>query len=291
MGRVNILMDMSMYDMFLLCPERFKNRYKLHKELPQKAKPLDRGTLIHVGQEFYYEGVKAGKKFEDRVAESLMKMKEAYVISSDIPKEEFNFLLDTMEENWDHWRFQDESLVIHEVEKSFIKVIYEDEEIRIALSGKIDLFVSDNKDEFYPIDHKSMERNRETLRLSNQFRCYCYATGSKYLLVNKVGLQKSLKPHEKFLRVPITYDDLMLEQWKDNVILNIMHYLECEATGKWPMNETSCDKFNRKCEYYEVCESSGMEAKQFKILNNYITVDPWDVTKILAKSSAILEKQ
>jgi hypothetical protein len=101
-------------------------------------------------------------------------------------------------------------------------------------------------------------------------------------------MQKSLKPHEKFLRVPLTYDHLIFESWKKNVIYNVMYYLQCEADGYWPTNETSCDKFNRQCEYYEVCKSSGDEAKAFKLANNFIQIEPWDVSKVLRKSSESL---
>lgn len=290
MSKVNIVMDMSMYDMFLLCPERFKNRYKLNKTLPQKAVPLDRGTVIHVGNEFYYQALKDGLKYQERVDLAMMKMKEASVIGSDLEPEQVNRILDVMEEYYDYWHFADESFQVIEVEKSFIKVIYEDDDVRIATSGKIDLIYTDNKYTNMPLDHKSIDRNSEVNSLSNQFRCYCNAIESNYLVVNKIGMQKTLKAHEKFLRVPVSYDPIKLQQWKDNVVLNLMHYLECEATGKWPMNETSCDKFNRRCEYYEPCDSSGIEAKMFKLMSNYVDVEPWDVTKILKKSSAILEK-
>ena len=295
MSRVNILMDMSMYDLFLLCPERFRYRYKMNKSLPKKAMPLDRGTIIHVGQEFYYEALRNGVKYQERVDLALMKIKEAGVIQSDLEPEYISHIVEVMEQYYDFWRYQDEKMVIHDVEKSFIKVIYEDDELRIATSGKIDLMFTDDRYQEAPMDHKSYDRYYDGGRLVNQFRCYCNAVERNVLIVNKIGMhkldgKKPLKPEEKFLRIPMSYDPLMLGEWRDNVVLNMMYYLQCEATGKWPMNETSCDKYNRKCEYYDICDSSGMPAKLFKIANNYINIEPWDVTKILKKSSTILEK-
>lgn len=281
---------MSMYDMFILCPERFKDRYKLNKTLPVKVPQLDRGTIIHVGNEFYYEALKNGVKYQERVDLALTKLKEAYVIATNLEPEDLNRIVDTMEEYYDFWRYADEKMIVHEVEKSFIKVIYEDDDMRIATSGKIDIMFSDDRYTNAPMDHKSMDRNSEVIRLSNQFRCYCNAVESQALIVNKIGMQKTLKPHEKFLRIPVSYDPMMLEEWRNNVVTNLMQYLECEATGKWPMRETGCLSFNRKCEYLDICESSGVEAKLWKLAQNYVDVEPWDVTKVLKKSSAILEK-
>lgn len=292
MARINVVLDMSKYDMFLLCPQRFQYRYEMNKELPQKAKPLDRGNLMHVANEFYYEGIRQNIKYQERVDLALMKMKQCYAmeLNSAVSQEDFNWIVDTMIQYYDHWRFKDESMIIRDVEKPFLKVLYEDEQLRIALSGKIDLFIEESR-EFYPMDTKSMERNREVIRLNNQFRCYCWATDTYKAVVNKIGLQTSLKPHDKFLRVPVTYDNLMIDDWKQNVINNVFKYIECVGTGIWPMNETSCDKYNRKCEYLDICESSGKEAKFFKLNNNYVTVEPWDVTKILKKSSELLNEK
>jgi hypothetical protein len=137
------------------------------------------------------------------------------------------------------------------------------------MDGKIDLTVTDNNYTNMPVDHKSMDRDREVFRMSNQFKTYSYATKSYYVLVNKVGFQKTLKNYEKFKRVPVAYDPEILLDWKNNVVAVSRQFLNCVAEGNWPMNETSCDKYNRQCEYYEVCDSSGADAKNFKLNNNY----------------------
>jgi hypothetical protein len=69
-----------------------------------------------------------------------------------------------------------------------------------------------------------------------------------------------------------------------------MYYLQCEAEGYWPTNETSCDKFHRQCEYYEVCLSSGEEAKVFKLNNNFKQIPAWDVSAALKKSTEMIVK-
>jgi hypothetical protein len=267
---------------------RYRNRYKLNLEAPTKSAALDRGTLIHIACEVYYDSLKSGAKYDYAVNSALMKMKAAFVTESNLDNNEANHLVDTMEEYFDYWRVADQSFEILGVEEPFIYQLYEDEEIIINLAGKIDLRIKDNKYDNLPYDHKSFSRSGPVNSLSNQFKNYCIVANSNYLVVNRIGLQKSLKPHEKYLRVPLSYDHLVFEAWKKNVVHNIMYYLQCEAENYWPTNETSCDKFNRMCEYNEVCLSSGEEAKTFKLATNFVKVPAWDVSKVLRKSSELV---
>lgn len=289
MSKVNIVLDASQYDMFLLCAARFNMAYNMNKRAPTKAKQLDRGQVVHLANEVYYQGLKEGGRYEDCVTAALSEVRKAGVISSDLEPEEISRIVDVMEEYYDYWRVEDENLVIHAVEQPFIYLLYEDDEVRIYMAGKIDLMYSNSKDKNKPMDHKSRDRESEVLRNSNQFKNYCYATGSNFLDVNVIGFQKTLKPHEKFKRVPLSYDPIGMQEWKDNVIKNVFIYLKCAAENSWPMNETSCDKYHRRCEYYDICDSSGKEAKFYKLNTNFITAEPWDVSKVLRKSTEVLK--
>lgn len=290
MAKVNIVMDMSQYDMFRLCEQRYDFRYNKNKVLPDKSAPLDRGTLVHLICEIYYQSLKDGIQYQDAVNLALTKAKVYGTIHTGLDNDTINRVIDVMEEYFDYWRVADQRFQIVEVEKPFMYVLYEDDEVRMHLAGKIDLIVSDNQYTNLPYDHKSYDRSYDVGRMSNQFKNYVNATKSNFLIVNKIGFQKTLKPHEKFLRPPLSFDHLMLEQWKNNVIKVVFKYLECVAENYWPLNETSCDKFNRRCEYYDICDSSGQEAKLFKLSSNYIDVEPWDVTKILKKPTEIMKE-
>lgn len=282
-------MDMSQYDMFLLCEYRYRNRYKLNLDTPTKKEALDRGNLIHLCLETYYESLKSKAKYDYAVESALLRLREAFVLESSLDNDEVNPIIHTMEEYFDYWRVADQNFEILGVEEPFMYLLHEDDEVRIYLAGKIDLRIRDNQYDNVPYDHKSFSRSGPVNSLSNQFKNYCIVANSNVLFVNRIGLQKTLKPHEKFIRTPVSYDHLVFESWKKNVITKIMHYLECEATGYWPTNETSCDKYNRRCEYYDVCESSGEEAKTFKLMTNFVKVEPWDVSKVLRKSSEVLD--
>lgn len=292
--KANIVLDASKIDLFETCPERYNIRHNLNKTLPMihKAKALDFGSLCHGGLEVYFSELSKGTHYDDRMNKTLMKIRE---LSSDPNQsnsepDEIQTLLSAVEQSCDYWRAEDENcLEILNVEQPFAYVLFEDESIRIILSGKIDLLVNFRgighaaSYKRLPIDHKTFSRDSNLLRMSNQFINYCSAVGSNYLVVNRVGLYSAnskLKPEEKFKRIPLSYDPVYIQDWKDNLIKEILQeYLTCIATGYWPRKPTSCNKFNRKCEYYSICDSSGEEAKKFKLESNYVDGEIWDVTK------------
>lgn len=283
-------MSASGIDLFQLCEARYDMRQNQNKILPmiQKASSLDKGTLAHEGLEVYFNMLKAGAHYNDRMQATLMKIREVSSNPeiSNADTDEINSILIAVEESCDFWRAEDDNLIIHAVEAPFDYVLYEDEYVRIVISGKIDLLCdipAIGRSAGYnniPFDHKTYGREFPTYRLSNQFTNYVIATNSNYLIVNKIGLQKKLKAAEKHKRIPLSFDPLIKQQWKDNIIKMVLEqYLTCVTTGNWKMNFTSCFKFNRLCEYYEVCDSSGDDAKKFKLENNYIEGKPWDKYK------------
>lgn len=292
MSKVNIVFDMSKYDLFQLCEARFNYRHNLNIGLPGKPEQMERGSLIHVGMEVYYQALQNKTPYDEAVNKALSKMRESGVVATDLDNEVINRAIDVAEEYFDYWRIADQGFEINHVEQPFMYELFANDEVRIFLTGKIDLIVSDNKYTNEPYDHKSYDRTYQVGRLNNQFRNYCVVTGSNYITVNKIGFQKTLKPHEKFVRTKLTYDPLMLDEWKKNVTMVLMHkYLACVAENHWPMNETSCEKYNRRCEFYEICDSSGVAAKNYKINSNYIKLEPWDVTKVMKRSSEIIEEE
>lgn len=289
-GKVNIVLDASKLDMFLLCEARYNYRYNLKRALPvhQKSRSLDSGSIAHMGLEVYYNKLKEGLHYNDRMQACLLAMRVATAdpALSALDPEEAAIVMKATEESCDYWRADDEMLEILAVETPFAYVLWEDDTVRIIISGKIDLLVNQpalGRNAGYtglPKDHKTNSRSFEAPRLSNQFMNYCVATNSHYIEINKIGLQTSLPAEAKYLRPVYSYDDPILEDWKQNTARIIMgRYLECIGTNEWNMNFTSCLKFNRLCEYYEVCDSSGQEAKDFKLSGNYVEAEEWDVTK------------
>lgn len=296
--KVNLVLDASKIDLFETCPKRFDFRHNHNKGLPiiQKAKALDLGTLAHEGLGVYFKLLGEGVHYNDRMQACLMKIRE---ISSDPEQsnsepEEASRLLRAVEQSCDYWRAEDENCVeVLATEQPFAYVLYEDDSIRIIISGKIDLLCNfhgigrNSSYERLPIDHKTYSRDGVVLRKSNQFINYSAAVESNYLVVNRIGLQdpdvkKPIPAEEKFKRLPLSYDPIYIKDWKDNLTKMLLNeYLGCVASEYWPEKPTSCNKFNRLCEYYQICDSSGQDSKDNKLENEYVLQTPWDVTKAL----------
>jgi hypothetical protein len=283
--KINVIWDASQLDMFELCDQRFYLRYVLNKGPFTKAPQLDRGTLLHNGYEVYYKELQKLTKPSVALELCIEKIKVTSM-EADLDPTEVGRIVEVAEENLRHWEFEDQTFEILAVEEPFIYLLFEDEYMRIYMTGKIDLLINWHTRQMtyerLPVDHKSYDRKWPLKRLSNQFMNYCYAAKSDMMRINRVGFQASLEPDEKHIRQFMCYDELILEQWRLNVVKIAQRYVECVAENSWPMNFTSCDKFNRQCEYANVCESSGEPARLFKIgmLND---IEPWDVTKILEK--------
>lgn len=295
--KLNIVLDMSSFDLFETCEQRYDYRHNQLKAEPieSKSPALDRGSFVHEGLEAYFLGIKDGLSFPDRMQAVLNRI--AFWASDpercNLEEKEIALVTSALEQSCDYWRFEDEQMEILEVERAFAYVLYEDEFIRIIITGKIDLLVNipaiGRRSGYtnHPIDHKSFQRDSEVPELSNQFQNYCVAVESLELTVNRVGLyavSSKLKPDEKFQRPLIQYDRSILNQWKRNTAKVIIRkYLTCIETGEWLMNFTSCDKYNRRCEYYDICKTGEQEDKIYKLTRNLATVSPWDVTAKFTK--------
>lgn len=287
MNKVNIVFSPTSLDIFLTCKAKYKMAQLLRKTQPtiHKSAALDFGSLGHTGLETYYKLLGAGEHYNDRLQAAFLAMrtKAADITQSNVDEEGLALVLRTVEMNLDYWRSEDEQLEILGVEEPFDFILFEDEFVRIIISGKIDLRVNvrgiGGSSSYFnlPFDHKFYQRDFPVFRTSNQFIAYTIPTESNYLIVNRVGLQKTLKPEEKFKRPPLSFDPDFIQQWKDDTISTILNeYLTCVKEGKWPTNFTSCYKFNRLCEFHQVCNTSGQENKNWLLETAYIDREQWD---------------
>lgn len=296
--KANIILDASKIDLFETCPARYNFRHNKNKVLSivHKSKALDLGSLAHEGLGVYYSMLKDGVSYSERVESTLLKIR---ALSSDPDKsnsndEDVSILLYAVEHHCDYWRAEDENnLEILAVEQPFAYILFEDDTIRIIISGKIDLLVNyrgiggRTSYERLPVDHKTFSRDSQVLRKSNQFINYCNAVGSNYLVVNRIGLydpnvKKPVSDEDRFKRLPLSYDPTYIADWKTNLTnMLTQEYLACVAEDKWPEKPTSCNKFNRLCEYYDICDSSGADTKLIKLNTQYVDAEEWDVTKPL----------
>jgi len=280
--KINITLDATMLDTFMSCARKYFYRFELRRETPTKPKALDKGGIVHIGLETYYKSLRDGKDFVFSMNAAQMAVRLALAKDSDLSTDEGRLCIDTVEENLTYWKNADVNLRILGVEESFIYILYEDDKFRIVMIGKIDLRFTDRQYENCPIDHKTYSRDFPVLRKTNQFLNYATSLNSDFLFVNRIGFQTSLKPNEKYKRIPLSFDEQFRNQWKDNVIKWAMRFYDCIIDNDWPMNDTSCTKYNRICEYYDVCDTSGDDTRDYKLQAGYKLAEVWDVSKILS---------
>jgi len=259
-----------------------------------KAEALERGDLMHKLLELYYS-LKSGLRNN---SDTFLSLGEAgFRIPNTSDGNNLSFILEagrffTSKMNLDlaeseeimyqfseYVRFYENDawnpLAVEEIGS---KMIFEDSELRIIYSYKIDMIAENGKLQC-PWDHKTSKRRQDPSSLSNQFMGYATMTNSPYILINKIGFQKTLEPKDRFQRHIITYDETRLKEWLDNTIWwarLLDHYLQ---TNEWPMNLTSCDKY-AGCIFSQICESSP-ESREWKVARDYKKGETWDVAKIL----------
>jgi hypothetical protein len=193
---------------------------------------------------------------------------EGYVIG-------WKFALQTCDEYVKFW--SNDSWVTLDVEIVKSKILYQDDEIRVLFKSKLDWIV-DTTDGIYPCDHKTMKQNRDTLSINNQFMGQCRQLDVNRVFVNKIGLQKTLKPLDKFKRVPIYYSNDRLLEWQSEVLPYwCKQLLVWNEQGYYPANFTNCESKFGKCEFYNVCEANpNMRQEELQI--NFKVGDEWNPT-------------
>lgn len=170
----------------------------------------------------------------------------------------------------DHW-------VPLEVEVVKGKILYEDDELRVMWKAKLDL-TADTNQGIYPIDHKSMKQNRPTNGLNNQFIGQCHIMTTRNMIINKVGLQTTLKPEEKFIRSVIPYSAPRLMEWVSDTLPFYARLLLMYAeSGYYPPNYSNCEGKYGPCPFKGVCESDpGMREEELKL--NFTVGPEWNPT-------------
>lgn len=157
------------------------------------------------------------------------------------------------------------------------KILYEDDEIRILWKAKLDLGVDTNQG-IFPVDHKTMKQNRDTISLNNQFMGQCHIMGTRSVIINKIGFQKTLPANEKFTREMKSYESSQLIEWQSEILPYYAKLLLVyNETGYWPPNFSNCQTKYGLCDYYEHVCSQPMSSRESNLKLYFKVTKPWDV--------------
>lgn len=156
------------------------------------------------------------------------------------------------------------------------EVIYEDDEIRVMWKAKFDLTVDTNQIGIVSMDHKTFKQRRDKSTLSNQFSGHCVLLKSRNVIVNKIGLQTTLKIEDRLTREVVPFSAARLHEWQSGIVPYYAYkYIQYTESGYWPPNYTHCDNVFGPCPYKQVCEAD--PAMREEVLRNEYTLAPiWD---------------
>lgn len=187
----------------------------------------------------------------------------------------WRWVLETCEQYYEFYK--NDYWVPLEVEKVKGQILYEDDEIEILWKAKFDL-VSDTSQAIMPVDHKTMKQRRDNISLNNQFMGQCIIQDTRNMVINKVGFQSTLKPHEKFVRATMSYSLKRLQEWR-NVILPYWayRYLDYLDNDYWAPNFDHCENKYGNCLFIDVCSADPEERERELKLNFYVGED-WNPT-------------
>ncbi len=303
MSKKNIVFDATMLSSLMSCSRKFDfQQNRQFHSINGKSNSLEVGSLVHVCLETFYKEKIKGFPVSNCQA-SAFAMGEEYVrgcvgcvnkvctipshrddpwlglkntpMESDQRFVGWKHALETVDQYFTFYK--SDFWVPLEVEVVKAKILYEDEEIRVMWKAKIDVMFDTNQG-IYSTDHKTSKQRRDTLSLSNQFMGQCVLLGTRAVVVNKIGFQKTLKPEEKFTRVMMSYSIDRLLEWQEEVLphyaYQLLNYAESEH---FPPNFTSCESKYGNCIFVDVCSSDrGMREEAIRM--NFIVGPKWNPT-------------
>lgn len=309
-GKRNVILDATVLSTLMSCPRLADFRFNHNlMGINGKSNSLECGSIVHMFTEYYYkniiQGIKRDQAFGFGIAAAELYIRGCKVCTDFSPTTEFpkppcghkvneftgvrntpkdsegykigwQWVLDTCDQYHifyrnDHW----EPL---EVEVVKGKVLYEDDDTRVLWKAKLDL-VSDTNQGIFPIDHKTMKQNRNTNSMNNQFMGQCRIMDTQQVIINKIGFQTTLKPEEKFKRLPIPYSNARLLEWQGETLPFYAKLLLMYAeTGHFPPNFTNCEGKYGNCAFYEPVCSVDPDMREDRIKLNFMVGPEWNPT-------------
>ena len=188
----------------------------------------------------------------------------------------WRYALETCEKYFDFYK--NDSFIPLASEQVKGDVLYEDDEIRVLWKAKFDLIIDTNQIGIVSMDHKTFKQRRDKTSLSNQFTGQCLLLKARNVIVNKIGLQTTLKIDERLTREVVSFSADRLLEWQSEILPYYAYkYIQFSESGYWPPDYTHCDNMFGPCPYKQVCEAD-RSMREEVLRNNYQLAPVWDPT-------------
>src|SRR6188768_1682758 len=301
----NLIMDATMLSALMSCARyhdlRFNHRFVSERG---KSNSLEVGSLIHKVLETYYKqkidgfarntaignAMTAGQMYilgcphcanETEGQPSCGHEPGEYPGMTNTPEQSsgfvvgWRFALDTCEQYFEFYK--NDAFIPLAVEHVKREVIYEDDEIRVMWKAKLDLVVDTNQIGIVTMDHKTFKQRREQSTLNNQFTGHCVLYNTRNVIVNKIGLQSSIKNiADRLTREVVSYSSDRIDEWQSEIVPYYAYkYIQFSETGYWPPDYTHCDNKYGACMYTEVCEAN-RNMREEVLKANFQVAPIWD---------------
>ena len=302
----NVILDATSLSSLMSCGRyhdlRFNHRFT---SIKGKSNFLEIGSLIHKILEVYYRHRINGFPRETSINTALAAGQLyingcAYCADGTVAKPEckhtpeeypgihnspensegyktgWKFALKTCEEYFE--MYKNDAFIPLSVEDVRGKVLYEDDDIRVLWKAKFDLVVDTNQIGIVSMDHKTFKQRRDKSTLSNQFLGQCMILDSRNVIVNKIGLQSTLKIADRLTREVVSFSSDRLIEWQSEILPYYAYkYVEFTESGYWPPDYTHCDTMFGPCAFKDVCQADrNMREEELRL--NFQLAPVWDPT-------------
>jgi hypothetical protein len=293
MSKKTLVADSQILNTVMSCGRKVNLEFGLNLRPHKKAEALERGDLMHRMLHPYYYGrilnpkphhltiTIDGKEMPhpyakfigmpfNELVETCVEIGRLASFDMDLEPEYRNECLKQFREYAHH--FAGDGWIPLEIEQSFSRKLYEDENLIILYEGIVDL-VADSPMGVFVGDHKTASRRSDVSDLSNQFMGYCWALDTPRLIVNRIGFQKTLPAKERFQRIVLSYPEGRIAEWQYWATYWLKVYAFYLENDVWPPNYTSCDKYSG-CIFMPICTKIP-EAREYAIESKYRVAEPW----------------
>lgn len=260
----NLVLSTEKINDIQTCPKLYNYKHNLRKTPNTKFAPLETGELMHYSLASYYEGLKDPSKTLS--LESIISLTRNYAAEKlSIISEEVEQVIKDFRLYYNHYAHS-ETWQIDAVEEPFAKILWESNDLRVVVTGKIDLRVTtmNGKGPRALIDHKYEARFDQKPDRDNQPLCYAWAYGINDWMFNRIGKQKSTDPKDRLQRPYICYSQHQIDGWVESAIETALDIYRCYEREVFPARMIGCNYHKRRCDFYDVCNTSA-DNQEYKL--------------------------